>query len=710
MRRKIIAVPAAIPPKIDGYLNDLPWLTAPSVSNFVQVEPFQGQKVNFDTQVKALYDHRFLYIGAFCRDSGGKKALRAPDLRRDFDYQAHDLFGIAIDGFYDKRNAMVLITNPYGCQRDLLSFDDQLFDTEWDGRWIVRTQRLDSGWTAEFAIPWQTLRYKKPSGGQVTWGINFFRTRRATNEQSAWSPYPRAFSPLRMDYAGELVGIQPPPPSTNIQLIPYALQTLNYQADGPSGLIPISLKAGGEMKWATSSHSVLDVTFNTDFAQADVDRQVNNLSRFSVFFPERRQFFLENASLFGIGLTPDEDSEQGTLRIQPFFSRRIGLDDQGNPLPLAAGARYVYRSEKKNYGGMLMRQRGTPDHAPVTYAIGRYSHNFGTQNRLGSIVTYRHEEALNGQAASYNAVVATDVFTRFSQSLNLNAMAMKSLDSNPASKGWAGFAQFRYDANNLVAWLTGSVITKRFNPKVGFVSRQNVVAITPGGFLIIRKPWMPKGMRGFEPGVFSEIYFNAHTGALQEARLSLNPIWLDFQTGGFFGVFIDPTFQRIEETFSPLGIDISPGNYHYWQFSAMAGSDRSKKVSYFAYLAAGGYYNGSLLTLEGNLRFAPIPYFQFNFSYQNNVFSGVGVEKKNIAVQLWSMESRLAFHPRLQLMGFYQFNALAQRGVWNVRLSWEFQPLSFVYLVFNQRSFEDDVGQRRTSRHLIGKISYLKQF
>jgi hypothetical protein len=704
VRKKVVAVRVDANLKIDGHLDEPVWQTAQPVAQFTQVEPFQGENANFDTEVRVLYNKDYLYVGAFCRDPQGKKAIRVPDLRRDFDDDEQDVFGIVIDGFNDKRNAMAFMTNPYGSQGDLLAFDDMMFDTDWDGRWRVRTNRLDSGWVAEFAIPWQTLRYPKPvAGSEVVWGINFVRNRRASNELTGWSPYPRAFSVFRMQYAGELTGLQPPPPSPNVQVTPYLLATADrYNSTGWES----SFKAGGEIKWAINSNSVLDVTVNTDFAQADADRQVNNLTRFSVFFPERRQFFLENASIFGAGLLGGEDIR---MQIQPFFSRRIGLDAEGNPLSIVAGARYVHRSLTHNYGGMLMRQGGDASHAPVTYAVGRYSRNIGEQNRIGGIVTYRDEEARHGQPGNRNAVAAADAFVRLSPSLSLNTMVAQSLDTNPASRGTSAFAQFSYAANNLEAFIVPSLVSAGFDPKVGFVSRHNVIAVNSGFFFNIRKEWFPKWLRALEPGMFPEIYFDAQTRRLQEASISVNPVWITLQSGGFLGAFFDPTFQRLEKTFSPVGIDILPGDYRYLRSNIMAGSDPSKKLSYFIFTSWGGYYNGRLWTVDSNIRLAPIPHFQMNFSYQNNQFRGVGINREDANVHLWSIESRMAVNPRLQLIGFYQFNSSAKRDVWNVRLSWEFSPLSYVYLVFNQRGF-DAINERLQSRHLIGKVTYLKQF
>jgi Domain of unknown function (DUF5916)/Carbohydrate family 9 binding domain-like len=690
--------------QIDGKLTEAEWQKAKPVSAFVQVEPFQGQRATQATEVRVLFNRQYLYIAAQARDSLGRAALRVPDFRRDFDFQAHDQFGIAIDAFNDRRNAMAFITNPYATQRDFLAFDDRLYDTDWDGLWRVRTHRTDSGWVAEVAIPWQTLRYPKAADSLQSWGINFFRNRRKTNELSAWARFPRAFSPLRMEYAGQIVGLRPPPPRPNVRVQPYLLAVADrFDGTEVGYTSPNSLKLGGEVKWAVNPNTVLDLTFNTDFAQADADRQVNNATRFSVFFPERRQFFLENASLFGVGLAPADNLVGGAMRIQPFFSRRIGLDDLGNPLPVDAGARWVYRSSKTNYGGLLMRQRPLDDTPGATFAVGRYSRNLGQYNRVGGLFTLKQTDA--GQR---NLVGAADGFFRLSKTLTLNTMAIASGNAGGTGQGAAGYANFQYNSNQLTAWATTSLVTRDFAPEVGFVSRSNVVALTPGFFAIIRKPWVPKFIRGLEPGMFTEIYWNATTGQLQEAQVSLNPVWLALQSGGFLGLFVNPSFQRLDDTFSPFGIDIAPGSYQYLRYALFARSDQSKKISYFLNAETGGYYDGRLDYLRATLRLAPLPHANFNLTYEGNWVRNLGPARTTEQVSLLGVEGRLALHPRLQLIGFYQYNTLQAREIWNMRLAWEFQPLSFVYLVFNQRGYT--TTERQLSQQYLGKITYLKQF
>ncbi|RIV17670.1 hypothetical protein DYU11_30975 [Fibrisoma montanum] len=718
VRKVITATEIKTNLKVDGSLSEAEWLLAQPTRHFFQVEPFQGQPLGSDTDVRVLYNRQFLYVAAFNRDSTGRKALRSPNFRRDFAPIAHDFFGVAIDGFNDRRNAMSFVTNAYGTQRDLLTFDDQLYDQDWDGLWRVRTTRTDSGWVAEIAIPWQTLRYSRSDSVGQSWGINFFRNRRSANELSAWSPYPRAFTSYRMEYAGLLTGIKPPPPSPNIRIQPYLLVSDDsYRGTEIGNSREARLKVGGDLKWAINPNTVLDLTLNTDFAQADVDRQVNNLTRFSVFFPERRQFFLENASLFSPGLTSIGGLEGGSMVIRPFFSRSIGLaqlpDGTSQPVPIDAGARLVYRSLKRNYGGMFIRQRGTSFSPATDFVVGRYSENVGRQNRIGTLFTLKNAHRYDSTGGYQNGLVALDGFFRLTPSLAYNVMAIGSLSSGGRDRGLAGYSQFFYRSNQLVSWLTQTIVTKGFNPEMGFVSRSDVISTATGFFLVERGSWLPKRVRSFEPGVFAEMYHKASTGYLQEVQFNTNPIWLTLQSGGMFGLFVNPTFQRLDDgDFRPLGLNIATGNYRYVRYNVLMGSDASRKVSYQLNAETGRYYDGRLNYLRGSLTVAPVPHVALGFIAEVNQFKNVGQDRFSEAVRLYSVESRLAVNPRLQLISFYQRNTFTDRNVWNVRLSWEFQPLSFLYIVYNHGSYAGSIRERdrQQEQHIIGKLSYLKQF
>ena len=705
VKKEMTAVQITNTIRIDGLLNEEEWRLAKPSPRFVQIEPQQGMPANFETEVKVLYNRQYLYVGFICHDSLGKKAIRATDFRRDFGIRSHDHVALSFDGFNDTRNAMALMANAYGVQRDLLVFDDILTDVDWDGLWKVRTTRSDSGWIAEIAIPWQTLRYPKTKDSLQNWGFNVYRTRRMSNEISSFSGYPRNFSFTRMAYAGLLKNLQPPPPKPNIRIQPYVLGSYDRYKNFPASTEPEknNFRAGGDIKWAINPNSILDVTINTDFAQADADRQVNNVTRFSVFFPERRQFFLENASLFGVGVRPNEDGSGGAMRIQPFFSRRIGLDDFGNPIPIDAGGRFVYRSLKRNAGVMAMRQRGSNTTPATNFFVGRFSENFGKQNRVGGLMTIKND------SNHTNVVSTVDGFFRMGESHSLSTMF---IHSNTGSKnGFAGYAQYYYTTNQWKIWWTQSLVTKDFDPEVGFVSRNDVIGTTPGIFWYYRGKLLPfkKWVRAFEPGIFPEFYHQASTGKLIERQLTVNPIWFNFQNGGYFGYIITPTYQLLTEPFVPLGINIPEGEYNYLRHTFYFSTDQSRVISTNINFETGSYYNGNLTAGTVTLNFAPIPNLFLQGQYNRNRFKEVGDPITDKTVDLYSISGRLALNPRLQLIGFYQKNSENNVSNYNIRLSWEYQPLSYVYLVFNRRGFDNTQQKRQTEDHAIIKVSYLRQ-
>ncbi|HEY2720678.1 MAG TPA: DUF5916 domain-containing protein, partial [Chitinophagaceae bacterium] len=422
--------------KIDGVLNEPEWKLAKNSPGFTQIEPHQGAAPNFETTVKVLFNRQYLYLGIFSKDSLGKKAIRATDFKRDFNPLSHDLVIVTFDEFNDKRNAMCFAVNAYGAQRDYLSFDDNLFDENWDGLWRVRTTRTDSGWYAEIGIPWQTLRYPKTKDSTQNWGINVYRNRRLTNETSALSPFPRVFSPSRMTYEGILKNLQPPPPQPNVRVQPYVLSSYNHYKnfDSSAKAKGMKTKVGGDIKWAINPNNVLDLTVNTDFAQADVDIQVNNITSFSVFFPEKRQFFLENASLFSPSINISADGSGGFMHLVPFFTRTIGLDTSGNPIPIVAGGRFVHRSSNQNYGGIIMRQEGTDNSPATNFFVGRYSQNFGEQNRIGALMTIKNT------SLGSNIENTVDGFFRLGQSQSLSTILTQSITTNTNKQGFAGIA------------------------------------------------------------------------------------------------------------------------------------------------------------------------------------------------------------------------------------------------------------------------------
>jgi hypothetical protein len=693
--------------KVDGHLDEPEWNLAKPIYLDFQVEPFQGKLASFKTSIRLLSNQHFLYVAAINYDTIGKNKFRAPNLKRDYAYSENDLLGIAIDAFNDHRNAIVFQSNAYGVQRDLLSFDDMYYDVDWDGLYRVRTHQSDTAWVAEFAIPWQTLRYPNVKSREAQdWGINFFRVRRTSNELSVWSSHPRAFSTLRMEYAGQLKGILPPAPSiTNIRFVPYVLfSDIDKQGSEVGFEKRNQLKVGGEIKWAINNNNILDVTFHTDFAQADVDRQVNNISRFSVFFPERRQFFLENASLFSSGLAPTDEVLGGSMYIKPFFSRTIGLDKDVNPVPIVAGARYVYRSDRNNVGAILMQQGAGDGFDYTNFGVGRLSHNFGKQNRLGFIATTKQNPTFNDNT------FAVDGFVRFSEKMYYSGMISNSSNGKDHLQGWAQFNQLMYRTNQIAAYWTQTYVDQYFQPSMGFVSRSNVLSNSQGINYNIRKSWYPKWLRSLEPGIYTELYHSLTSKNLIERTILFTPGWTTLQNGGVIGMYGFFNYQRLESDFAPLNIKIALGEYHFFRKGFYFSTDQSKKYSTFITADFGDFFNGKQNIYSIKTNVAPIPHVNVGFTLNRNEIRDLGVAKESKDVNLWMIESRLAINPRIQLIGFYQQNSLNDLHVVNLRFSWEYQPLSYVYLVFNQMEHIGDDLTLQKQKAFLAKVSFLKQF
>lgn len=691
--------------KVDGKLLENVWQKAPLVDNFFRMEPRQGGEYEYETKVRLLFDEKNLYVGVFCEDSLGKEGVRVQDLRRDFIYGENDIFYLQLDPQNLKQYCVSFQTTPYGNQRDLQSFNDNNIDNDWNALWSVRTHQTDSGYYAEFAIPFKSIRYERPEAGDsVTWGVTFARLARRDYEQTVFPAIPQSFSPYRMTYAAQLKGLTVPEPSANVRVEPYFLyQYDNTEANGESKSDG-DVKLGGEIKWAINPRSVLDLTFNTDFAQADVDRAINNLERFNIFFPERRQFFLENSGIW---------AGASDFSIKPFFSRTIGLQGNFNaePARIDGGARYTMRNDDRSIAGLYMHQAQTANSPAASFAVARYLQNYGKENNVGIMLTHRLDEQSDELETqqSNNTTLTVDGLIRPKSELTISYLLSGSRDNSNDTLGLAGKFFASYNTNKFyLGWLT-NFVTRDYNPDMGFVYQKNVIQHNPGGYYIFRPkniPWI----RRFDPGVFFNYYHDASDpGNFQQANIYLFPIYLVFTDGSFLEYAIYPTWQNINFNFAPLGIAIAQDDYYYTRHQVTYNTDQSRKFSVSSKFSWGGFYNGSRITVNGGLRFAPIPHVAFTADYEYNKLNEIGESLEDLETHLTTFGARFALNPRVQLSAFYQYNSFDGQGRWNIRGSWEYHPLSFIYLVFNDSRI-NGLEQRFEEQQLIAKITFLKQF
>lgn len=692
--------------KIDGRLDDADWEQADRTTDFFRREPRQGGALKYKTEVRFLYDDKNLYVGAFCSDSVGIEGIRIQDLRRDFSWGENDIFGIALDPQNLKQYAQGFQTTPYGNQRDFQNFNGNNFDTGWNTLWRVRTQRTENGYTVEMAIPFKSLRYNLPeTGNLIELGFTLVRYARRDIEVSTFPAIPQSFTPYRMTYAAKLTGIEAPPPSTNMRVEPYALYQYDENKQGNMLVDKLNEpKTGFDAKWAVNPKTVLDLTVNTDFAQADVDLAVNNLERFNIFFPERRQFFLENSGIWAGGLQQS---------IRPFFSRRIGLQGAFNatPAPIDVGARFTQRTEKSALAGLFVRQRETENSAGSNFGVVRYLKNYGNENNIGLMVTHRLDDSYSelGLESNNNTTISLDGQIRPTSQWDIQYLFSSSIDEVSGNTGYAGRIFVGNDTNKYYyGWVT-EYTDANYSPKMGFVRQTDVIRHNPGGYFI----WRPKKLnwiRRWDPGMFVNYNHDAtDPGSFQQASLYIFPIFTWFKDNSFLEISTTPTWQNINFAFAPLGLEIEENRYFYNRYKVQYNTDLSKKWSSDIGVDLGSFYNGTRTTVNAAARFAPLPHATLSLNYEHNDINGVGVLQEDLNTDLYTANLRLALNPRVQLSTFYQYNSFNEQGRWNVRFSWEYMPLSFIYLVFNDTQIDVfDPVQRSTQ--FISKITFLKQF
>jgi hypothetical protein len=683
---------------IDGKDNEPAWQNSAMATNFIISYPKQGNKATYNTEVRILYDKTNIYIFAKCEYPPGKKAIQVQDMRRDFGFTDNELFEILIDPFKDRRlPVMTFCTTPYGTQMDIMHYADGSYDYKWDAVWKAASIIQDHSWTTEIAIPFSSLRYPEKS---TEWSINFVRNIRQFGELSGWSAWPMAFNESRMEYAGIVTNIDAPKSDLNIRFEPYTLVNSTANNKEPASYKP---KAGGEVKFAVNTNTLLEGTINTDFAQADADVQVINLTRSTVFFPEKRQFFLENSSLFSVG--------QNSI-IQPFFSRRIGLSDAGSPLSIDGGLRLIHQDSKQAIGILMMKQEGDSTETGSIFGVMRYKRNISSRLQLGAMAVMRENLEGNHTPAYLNPVGVVDAFWRGSDALFVRGMGSVSANTLTKQNGTAAFSEVNYSNNTVSFDWFETEVSKGYQAQTGYVERDNFINTQPSLSFNIHKSWFPKSLAFYNPQITADIYHQASTGIFQESNVNLIPFQLIFNNLAQFNFNITSSWEDLVEDFSPVrNINIAAGNYHFNRYELYGLTNQGAHYSAEVRVSTGGYYNGELNSYYLSLRAAPLTRFSLVMSYTRNDFVKTGMIRTNTTTHLLAPQLRMAVNPKILLSAFYQYNTDERNGSLNARFSWEYRPLSFIYLVFNtlDNYYPTPFGIPQKQQNGILKLTYIHQ-
>ncbi len=671
---------ASAPIIIDGMGNDKAWQDTDVATDFFMVLPMDEGKANEPTEIRMAYDDKNLYVLAtFYHTMKGDYYVES--LRRDFSFGKNDNFLLFMDPFNNQTTGFSFGANAYGAQWDGTMYNGGSVDLNWDSKWISETTRDDEKWVFEMALPFKSIRYED---GVSEWGINFSRLDLKSTEKSSWTPIPRQLPTASLAHTGTLVWDTPPPsPGLNFSLIPYVLGSAGKDLEN-NGDSDYDVKVGGDVKFSLTSSLNLDLTVNPDFSQVEVDRQITNLDRFELFFPERRQFFLENSDLF---------ASFGYENIRPFFSRRIGLG-----VPIQAGARVSGNLNKKWRLGLMDMQTASIDET------GLPSQNFGVLSLQKKIFSRSNIGLLfvNKQSINYpkeNDSLST-LYPKFNRNLGLEynlassdnlwngkAFFLKSFSPDETGNGITQAAHLEYKSRKWSWRVQEEWVSDDYSAEVGFVPRIGYVNFN--GY--IGHLFFPKGSKVLShgPRLNANYYFNENFGRTDNT--SFLQYFVNFRNRSDLMVFFSDDYVKLLAAFDPTRLGIAQldiGTEHQW--NAVGWEYIAKPQSLFTYTLAGrlgGYYlDGSRtsLTAELGYRFQPYVGLSANLNYNR-----IRLPEPWNTNQFWLIGSEIdvTFSNKLFFANLFQYNEQTKNFNLNSRFQWRYSPASDLFLVYTNNYF-----------------------
>ena len=709
-------------PRMDGnVLGDPVWAGAAPVGGFRQTFPDEGLPATERTEVRVLFTSDTIYFGVVCYDSD-PAAIIMSDSRRDSSMTDADSFQMVLDTFQDQQNGFVFGTTPAGQEYDGQVINEGGargssrrsgsggfsrgsaggFNLNWDGAWQVQTAISDVGWSAEFAIPFRTVRY--PAREFQSWGVNFQRNIRRRSEISYWAPLPRQYNLYRVSMAGQLAGLATPAGlANNLQVTPYAINETGVRrsADGGPSSIQGAFDYGADLKYSVNSGLTLDGTFNTDFAQVEVDDQQINLDRFNLFFPEKRPFFLENAGVFTVNNSSASGRNLGQTEL--FFSRRIGIGDDGGQIPIQAGARLSGKvTDDLTVGVINMQTEGLAGGAGAdNFTVTRLRRDLPNRSSVGGLFVNRQGTGPLSSTDDYNRTWALD--GRWGIGQNGMVAGFYGGTQTPGKLG-RDHAMNLSGTYNSEMWRISSGYQENgedFNPEVGFVRRTGFrsydLAVQntsrPEGFLKFQelRPHMSYSHFWNFDGVTETTYLHTHFQG-------------EFEDSSSAGIAWDARSEEVFDEFSVSGLAIPPGRYDWAEVSSSFYYDRSAPVSAGVRAEAGGFFGGSIVTLRPTVRARVGEIFNLQLSYSRN---DIDLPSGSTITNLTSVRAGYNFSPRVFVQTLVQHNDSARLWSMNFRLGWLQDANTGLFLVYNETEGILDYVPTGAGRSVIVKYSHL---
>ncbi len=706
--------------ELDGKLLEDFWGKANSAKDFLQNFPDDSLKATDQTIVKLAFNDEFLYIGGICFEGSNKDDV-ITSLRRDFSWPNNENISVYIDPYNDYTNGFTFGLTPLGVQREGLVTNGVDVRTDWDNKWYSAVQKYDDRWEFEMAIPFKTLRYDEDNGD---WNIVFLRNNLKRNERSAWTLVPQGFRASAFAFAGRLTFDSPlPKAGSNFVIIPFIASGIakDYEDNTPTDR---DFQMGFDAKIGVTSSLNLDLTVNPDFSQVEVDRQVTNLSRFEIRFPERRQFFLENQDLFG---------ESGFGNTRPFFSRRIGIaqDTSGSTIqiPITYGARLSGKLGQNWRLGFLNMQTKSEDTARLTgteeiensfkllsqnYTVAVLQRQIFERSNVGII-------AVNRQAFNYKENDSTLSTSEYNRVIGVDYNLLSadgrwegdfyfhhSFDPVQEDDAFSGGAFLRYNTTKFNLGAITSVVGDGYNAEVGFIQRKDIIRMTTfGDYRMYPKQGGPVNNHG--PGgrysYFGDLNFD-RTDLEYEISYQVefnNTAGAEFEYGY--------TFQRLRDDFEPIDdyVLIEGTSYDWRSYSLSFNTDRRKLLWVDAEASLGGFYNGNIQNYNASINYRYQPFLNLSLTFDYNFIDLPQIADLSVVSakeEFWLISPRvdLTFTDKLFLTTFAQYNEQADNVNLNARFQWRFKPVSDLFVVYTDNYFPNNFAAK--SRALVCKLTY----
>ena len=687
-------------PVLDGVVaSDPAWQQLIPTSDFRQTRPYYGRPASQRTQVWVGYSDNALYVGVICHDTMPQSIITG-DSRRDGDMNETDSFQIVLDSLNDNLSGVIFGTTPSG-----LEYDGQVtnegsggfrsgggFNLDWDTSWQVRTRVHDQGWSAEFEIPFKSLRYGR--GQSQDWGINFQRNIRRNNEVVYWSLVPQQFNLMRVSKAGELTGVTPPR-LQNFKVTPYALVTT--RRGGELSGSQQEEEIGFDAKYSITPSLTLDATYNTDFAQVEVDEIQVNLDRFNLFFPEKRPFFLENAGQFAVG-TPRE--------VEMFFSRRIGIGEGGIAQPIDGGVRLSGKvAPRTNVGFLHMRTEGVQGELPQNdFTVLRLNQEIGKKSTLGGIFVQRQGDgSVSGDKdGDYNRTYALDGRWRIKEGLNLRGYVAKTETPGQRGDDSAWRLNQTYNSRDWNQNASYTRVGENFNPEVGFLRRNNYEKFDTFVMRRIRpKDWL--GFHELRPHVFFQSFWDDE-GFWESAFLHVDNHW-EWRNGLEVHTGINFKHEGVKEAFEiNEGTFVLPGEYDDHESDLVLQTDEGKMLSFETRWRHGGFFGGDRDQVITELNLRASERFTAELNWTHNGIE-LPVENGDFEVNVAQLRLSYSFSPKVLLQALVQYDDRSDLIGTNLRFSWLQSANAGLYLVYNELDDDTVRGPVKKRRELTLKYS-----